>query len=101
MRYLTTYKLFESKLDIESTVRDILLDLTDEGYYIDLLDRRIGHVDHLVIEVGKYHNVIASDEKVKEVIDRIVDFLRQENYTLFKHEIKFTDLSSWEFKYNK
>jgi hypothetical protein len=102
MKHIKTYKLFESLSpsmeNIVSTIKDILLELDDDGYNTSVRAREPFSPKPITVEVGKSFNVIEYDREVKEVMSRVTEFLSKENYTLTKHNIKYTDLHIWEFR---
>jgi len=78
MRYLKTYKIFESNTDdVMQTVKDILLPISDMGYDISVT----GDNENLVIRVVSWvdQSLLITDE-VKEEFMRMRDYLQSEGY---------------------
>ena len=86
MKWLKTYKIFESKEDIIQTVKDILLPISDLDYSISVTESPhvfnsslIGY--ELIIRVVSWgdQSLLINDE-VKEEFIRMKDYLESEGY---------------------
>ena len=88
MRYLKTYKLFESKRDIQdriSVINDFLSELIDDGYNIKY-DSSYQNGTRIIVDITKYDDVnnkfYWSD--IKDDILRLID-LCNDNGLIFRH----------------
>jgi hypothetical protein len=88
MKWLKTYKIFESKEDIIQTVKDILLPISDLDYSISVTESPLYHQDlhsligyELIIRVVSWgdQSLLITDE-VKEEFIRMKDYLESEGY---------------------
>ena len=77
MKWLKTYKIFESKEDIIQTIKDILLPIFDMGYEISVVENN----KEFVIRVVSWgdQSLLINDE-VKEEFIRMKDYLESEGY---------------------
>jgi hypothetical protein len=77
MKWLKTYKIFESKEDIIQTIKDILLPISDMGYEISVVENN----KEFVIRVVSWgdQSLLINDE-VKEEFIRMKDYLESEGY---------------------
>ena len=77
MRYLKTYKIFESSDNIKQVIKDILLPISDMGYEISVN----GDDSELVIRVVLWTSepLLVTDE-VKDEFIRMKDYLQSEGY---------------------
>jgi hypothetical protein len=85
MRYLKSYKIFESHTDdIIENVKDILLPINDMGYNVSVNHYIInGDTNQLIIRVVTYVDkpLLITDE-IKEEFIRMKDYLHSEGYTI-------------------
>lgn len=80
MRYLQTYKLFESSSeDIKQVIKDILLPISDMGYEISV--EEYAATPQLVIRVVLWTDepLLITDD-IKEEFMRMKDYLESEGY---------------------
>jgi hypothetical protein len=88
MKYLKKYKLFESYFneDIIHELNDILLELTDLGYFVDLTEMKgSGVLNPAKIRVfigGIGKSNFTYDGVVKEVFERMTDYMESEDFTI-------------------
>ena len=77
MKWLKTYKIFESKEDIIQTVKDILLPISDMGYDISVT----GDNENLVIRVVSWgdQSLLITDD-IKQDFITMKDYLESEGY---------------------
>lgn len=85
MKYLKAYKLFESN-DLYSDVEDILLELKDRGYKVDVSPKPQG-VDVLYVEVSNDNLFQWSD--VEEYFSRAKNWISQNGFKLTKIDLYF------------
>ena len=89
MRYIKPYKLFESIVDIELTIYDILLDMTDDGFEIE--DTKIGIDDDSIsltlsipiFETGpdfRSSKTFVLSNEIVEVIERCCEYTNSVGY---------------------
>jgi hypothetical protein len=94
MKWLKTYKIFESKEDIIQTIKDILLPLSDLDYTISVtqnnlyrgdfnIDSLIGY--EFIIRIVRYTDkpLVVTDE-IKEDFITMNDYLESEGFTSIK-----------------
>ena len=90
MKWLKTYKVFESKEDIIQTVKDILLPISDLDYTISVTESPLYHQDfntdsligyQLIIRVVSWgdQSLLINDE-VKQDFITMKDYLESEGY---------------------
>ena len=82
MKYLQTYKLFESyEGDIKQVIKDILLPISDMGYDISIIEDDKENFTQFVIRVVSWgdQSLLITDE-VKEEFIRMKDYLESEGY---------------------
>ena len=87
MKYLKKYKLFESYFneDIIAELNDILLELTDLGYFVDLRETKgTNHLnpDKIRVFIGGIAKSNFAYDDVKEVFERMTDYMESENFTI-------------------
>ncbi len=88
MKYLKTYKLFEniSSSDLELDVKDMLLELEDSRYQVNV-DMRPQGVDMFCVEVSKDELFQWSD--IKEYFERSKDYICENGWKLTKIHLSF------------
>lgn len=87
MKYLKKYKLFESYFneDIIHELNDILLELTDLGYFVDLTEMKGSGVlnpDKIRVFIGGIAKSNFVYDDVKEVFERMTDYMESEDFTI-------------------
>ena len=87
MKYLKKYKLFESYFneDIIHELNDILLELTDLGYFVDLTEMKgsgILNPDKIRVFIGGIAGSNFVSDDVKEVFERMTDYMESEDFTI-------------------
>ena len=87
MKYLKNYKLFESYFneDIIHELNDILLELTDLGYFVDLTEMKgsgILNPDKIRVFIGGIAGSNFVYDDVKEVFERMTDYMESEDFTI-------------------
>jgi len=92
MKYLKKYKLFESYFneDIIVELNDILLELTDLGYFVDLsvlcwLEIKgtgVFNPDKIRVFIGGIAKSNFTYDDVKEVFERMTDYMESEDFTI-------------------
>ncbi len=89
MKYLKTYKLFEnvSNSDLELDVKDMLLELRDSGYQVDV-DMRPQGVDMFCVEVSNDDNLFQWSD-VREYFERTKDYICSNGWELTKINLSF------------
>jgi hypothetical protein len=87
MKYLKKYKLFESYFneDIINELDDILLELKDLGYFVDITEMKGSGVFNpakIRVFIGGIakSNFVYND--VKEVFERMTDYMESEDFTI-------------------
>lgn len=97
MRYLKTYKLFESSDDIKQVIKDILLPISDMSYDISVN----GDDSELVIRVVSWGDepLLITDE-VKDEFIRMKDYLQSEGYNSIKAKFYLNDRSQDEKEFD-
>lgn len=86
MRYLMKYKIFE-KINInKDEINDILLDLKDDGFDINIFDHPNRDYNSIFIDIKIIHSHNLSDyhvkftwSDIKETINRIIIYLNENN----------------------
>ena len=95
MKYLTKYKLFENSnhddiksniVEIDQTVKEILLPISDMGYEISVVDDVLkGKLTGLIIRVVDYNDTpLKFNDEVKEEFIRMNDYLESEGFNSIK-----------------
>lgn len=81
MRYLQTYKLFESS-DIEQVIKDILLPISDGNFQYEISVEEYATIPQLVIRVVSWTDepLLITDE-IKEEFMSMKDYLESEGYS--------------------
>ena len=87
MKYLKKYKLFESYFneDIIHELNDILLELTDLGYFVDLTEMKGSGVLNpakIRVFIGGIAKSNFVYDDVKEVFERMTDYMESEDFTI-------------------
>lgn len=87
MKYLKKYKLFESYFNeaIINELNDILLELTDLGYFVDLTEMKGSGVlnpDKIRVFIGGIAKSNFVYDDVKEVFERMTDYMESEDFTI-------------------
>ena len=87
MKYLKKYKLFESYFneDIIAELNDILLELSDLGYFVDLREiKGTNHLnpDKIRVFIGGIAKSNFTYDEVKEVFERMTDYMESEDFTI-------------------
>lgn len=95
MKWLKTYKIFESKEDIIQTIKDILLPLSDLDYTISVTQNNLYRGDfnidscligyEFIIRIVRYTDkpLVVTDE-IKEDFITMNDYLESEGFTSIK-----------------
>ncbi len=86
MRYLMKYKIFE-KVDInKDEINDILLDLKDDGFDIEIFDHPNDKYNSIFIDIKIIHSRNMSDYRekftwydIKDTINRLIIYLSENN----------------------
>ena len=88
MKHLKTYKLFEnvSNSDLALDVKDMLLELEDSGYQVDISMRPSG-VDMFCVEISNDRLFQWSD--VKEYLTRVKNYTCENGWELTKIHLGF------------
>ena len=91
MKKIIDYKLFESKLDIENDIDGILIELVDNGYFIEvMMDKYVGlsirnriqvSNDESSISIVIKNTKIYNSNDIEDYVLTILDYLK----------VKFTD----------
>jgi hypothetical protein len=86
MKYLKKYKLFESfNEDIITELDDILLELKDLGYFVDITEMKGSGVLNpakIRVYIGGIADSNFAYDDVKEVFERMTDYMESENFTI-------------------
>ncbi len=86
MKYLKAYKLFESfNEDIIAELNDILLELSDLGYFVDLREIKgtgVLNPDKIRVFIGGIGDSNFTYDDVKEVFERMTDYMESEGFTI-------------------
>ena len=87
MKYLKKYKLFESSFneDIIDELNDILLELSDLGYFVDLREIKgtgVLNPDKIKVFIGGIADSNFAYDDVKEVFERMTDYMESEGFTI-------------------
>ena len=91
MKHLKTYNesyVISSENELENSIKDILLDLSDIGYEYNLSfvnhKKRITLIDVVIINnKPKIFGEIALNNEIKEVIDRLSSYLDSEGFVMY------------------
>ena len=75
MKHLKKYKLFESFNENINELNDILLELTDLGYSVDIQEMK----ENIRVFVGHLSKSFTYDD-VKEVFERMIDYMESEDF---------------------
>ena len=87
MKYLKKYKLFESLFneDVITELDDILLELKDLGYFVDITEMK-GSGVFITSKIRVFIGGIAGSnfvyDDVKEVFERMTDYIESEDFTI-------------------
>lgn len=99
MRYLKTYKLFETFSDrIVPQIEDIALYLRDDGFEVGVENTSMS--SGMLITIGKEDNSPFNYSDVSETVDHIVSFLKGEDYGLDYIEYNTEDDETNILEYN-
>ena len=87
MKYLKNYKLFESYFneDIINELDDILLELKDLGYFVDITEMKGSGVFNpakIRVFIGGIAGSNFVYDDVKEVFERMTDYMESEDFTI-------------------
>lgn len=87
MKYLKKYKLFESYFnkDIINELDDILLELKDLGYFVDITEMKGSGVLNpakIRVFIGGIAKSNFVYDDVKEVFERMTDYMESEDFTI-------------------
>ena len=77
MKHLKKYKLFESFNENINELNDILLELTDLGYSVDIQEMK----ENIRVFVGHLSKSFTYDD-VKEVFERMIDYMESEDFNI-------------------
>ena len=81
MRYLKTYKIFESiepdLKEVEQDVSDMLLDIQDEGLTVKV----IGHISfEIESDKGSWPHLFDITDNIKDTLERISEYISEKEY---------------------
>jgi hypothetical protein len=96
MKYLKPYKIFESKDDIVEYLQDIALDISDEGFLVEVNEPNIKNMCRYCISIISSPGEKAEPFKlrdIKEVVCRMKDYMESLDYF-----IESVDISGPTFK---
>jgi hypothetical protein len=87
MKYLKKYKIFESYFneDIINELDDILLELKDLGYFVDITEMKGSGVFNpakIRVFIGGIAGSNFVYDDVKEVFERMTDYMESEDFTI-------------------
>lgn len=87
MKYLKNYKLFESYFneDIINELDDILLELKDLGYFVDITEMKGSGVFNpakIRVFIGGIAGSNFAYDDVKEVFERMTDYMESEDFAI-------------------
>ena len=87
MKYLKNYKLFESYFneDIINELDDILLELKDLGYFVDITEIKGSGVFNpakIRVFIGGIAGSNFAYDDVKEVFERMTDYMESEDFAI-------------------
>ena len=87
MKYLKKYKLFESYFNeaIIDELDDILLELKDLGYFVDITEMKGSGVLNpakIRVFIGGIAGSNFTYDDVKEVFERMTDYMESEDFTI-------------------
>lgn len=94
MKHLNTYKIFESNIDIKHEIDDILLDLTDNGYEVDVVSvDTIYPTVSITINKSQYNSEFDDYDDIPFKIDDVlIDSLARCNDYLDSKDYKTVNL---------
>ena len=81
MRYLKSYKIFESiepdLKEVEQDVSDMLLDIQDEGLTVKV----IGHISfEIESDKGSWPHLFDITDNIKDTLERISEYISEKEY---------------------
>lgn len=78
MKYIKTYKVFESIVSSIDDIKDILIDISDDG-----IEVKIGRINvHVTISIGDEHSDLEVVDvlKYEDPLLRVIDFIESNGY---------------------
>lgn len=81
MKYLKTYKLFESKSYVENLSSDVLTDLVDDGYVCKCKFMQDEDDEYLSVTIGEERKPFYFKD-IRDVVNQLINRLDSEHFTL-------------------
>lgn len=95
MKYLKSYKIFESSDNLREDIKDLLVDLEDQGFYVNVFKRRVDYSttsEDILVSIYKekrpdpnislYTLGIFEYSDVEYYVNRLINFMKENNWIL-------------------